>query len=282
MKPEIGNGFFGNSQFYIFSPSSFALANYFYTQRCGHYYVEKQYMISRQKPAFTRYLLMYVISGSMVIVTNVTESFVHAHEIILIDTNKPHVYAAVEKTEFIWLHFDGSCSNALVEKILQFGTVFALQNNIKVMRILHSIVNGFSSEVILPEEQISASIGQILADILTEQHKGQKVRDFSMETVATYLQTHYDQPVTLTDLAKVACLNASYLALKFNREIGCTPRQYLLQIRMNAARILLRDTDWPINQIADKTGFQSNSYFSSCFHKLYGISPIQFREDVES
>ena len=64
---------------------------------------------------------------------------------------------------------------------------------------------------------------------------------------------------------------------KGTRMNSATPKQYLMKTRMNAAKILLQNTSWNIREIAERTGFPSDAYFSSYFHTCFQRTPIQYR-----
>jgi len=54
--------------------------------------------------------------------------------------------------------------------------------------------------------------------------------------------------------------------------------EYLLQVRLEQARLLLLKTDWSMSRISEEVGFEYASYFSRCFTALNGISPYQYRK----
>ncbi|AHE49270.1 arabinose operon regulatory protein [Aeromonas hydrophila 4AK4] len=75
----------------------------------------------------------------------------------------------------------------------------------------------------------------------------------------------------------MACLSISQFKALFKKETGQTPGQYLLHLRMEKARALLVNTDYPINVIAGDVGYQDSSAFSSRFSQYYGYPPRKLR-----
>ena len=81
----------------------------------------------------------------------------------------------------------------------------------------------------------------------------------------------------LEQLAQLAHLNKFYLAHAFRREFGTSPISYLISRRIEESRFLLRETDHTLSLIAQILGFSSLSYFSQCFRRVEGISPMEYR-----
>jgi transcriptional regulator GlxA family with amidase domain len=59
--------------------------------------------------------------------------------------------------------------------------------------------------------------------------------------------------------------------------VGSSPSNYLMQIRLQKSRKLLRETDLSVSEIANDTGFGDGNYFIKCFKKENSITPVKFR-----
>ena len=75
-------------------------------------------------------------------------------------------------------------------------------------------------------------------------------------------------------------VSPQHLSRIFKQETGDTFGAYLAQTRVQKAMVLLRDPKLKMYEIAAKTGFSSQHYFSSSFKKLLGISPVEYRKTV--
>lgn len=104
----------------------------------------------------------------------------------------------------------------------------------------------------------------------------------SLKNILNYLAKNYLKDITLQTCAKDLGFNASYLSNTFSRHTGTTFHQYLVSLRLNEAEILLRDSDAPIDVIAEKSGFVSVKTFYRVFQKKYGMSPSKFRKSVDA
>ena len=88
----------------------------------------------------------------------------------------------------------------------------------------------------------------------------------------------FQDPITLDMLAKICDINKYYLAYLFKKEIGMAPINYLNDVRIKEAKILLATTDLTIGEIANITGFSSQSFFTQVFKREAGLTPSQFRK----
>lgn len=90
-----------------------------------------------------------------------------------------------------------------------------------------------------------------------------------------FLDEHYDQPVSLKDLAQLADLSPYYFHRSFCREKGIPPHAYQMQVRIARAKSLLRE-NWPISRVAFATGFADQSHFTRHFKRIVGVTPAQY------
>ena len=97
------------------------------------------------------------------------------------------------------------------------------------------------------------------------------------DLVRRYIDNHFKENLSLDQLAQLAHLNKYYLAHAFRREFGVSPINYLISRRIEESRFLLRETDHTLSLIAQILGFSSLSYFSQCFRRVEGVSPLEYR-----
>ncbi|NVB76644.1 helix-turn-helix domain-containing protein, partial [Phocaeicola vulgatus] len=93
---------------------------------------------------------------------------------------------------------------------------------------------------------------------------------------------NYNRKVRVDELADRIGINRSYLAKSFKKLMGCSPQQFLVNLRMEKAVGMLKNTDLPVNQIAAQVGYENPLTFSKIFKQRYGISPKNYRESAAS
>lgn len=93
-----------------------------------------------------------------------------------------------------------------------------------------------------------------------------------------WIDANYSSPVSLTEMAEKARLNSQHFLRMFRDCFGSTPHQYLIDVRLAAARRLLIETNEPVSSVCRMTGFESNPSFSSLFRSRFGASPKTWRQ----
>ncbi|ADI00320.1 helix-turn-helix domain-containing protein [Salisediminibacterium selenitireducens] len=100
----------------------------------------------------------------------------------------------------------------------------------------------------------------------------------TIHQIKTYIDEHYDQPLTLKAIAGRFYLNHVYLGQLFKDTFGVLYKDYLVTVRVQHARRLLSQTDCRIEEIAERTGFGSPEYFTERFDKVTGMTPARYRK----
>lgn len=98
-----------------------------------------------------------------------------------------------------------------------------------------------------------------------------------VKTMLQFIQTHYADNLTVEQIARSASLSASECLRCFHATIGSTPIQYVKQLRVQQAAVLLSTTDRKVADIGAQCGFQETSYFSRAFRSVQGCTPSEYR-----
>lgn len=97
-----------------------------------------------------------------------------------------------------------------------------------------------------------------------------------------YIQERYSGELTLAGIAESAAVSENECLRCFRSMIGCTPIQYVKQVRIQKAAELLSSTNRKISDIGAECGFQEMSYFAKTFRELKGCTPGEFRKAPEA
>ena len=115
--------------------------------------------------------------------------------------------------------------------------------------------------------------------VITESRSERENRERKpvLEAIA-YMKEHFTEKITLEDVAATIGFNANYFSELFKKETGENFSNYLLGIRMEKAKQMLRDTKIPVYEIGESVGYKDAKYFSQQFMKVVGVKPAEYRK----
>lgn len=102
-----------------------------------------------------------------------------------------------------------------------------------------------------------------------------------VQTARFYLERNYERDVTVAELSKLVGLSQFHLIREFKRNLGITPRQFLISQRVAVAKSLLA-LNRPLVDVAFESGFADQAHLSRCFKRVTAVSPGQFRAAANS
>ncbi len=103
--------------------------------------------------------------------------------------------------------------------------------------------------------------------------------DSALQSVLAYIERHYtDWDISNDTLAAQAGISEVYMRQQFRQQMGTSPKQYILERRMDRARQLLSEGSLGIAQIAAACGFSSPANFGVCFRRVTGMTPREYRQ----
>jgi transcriptional regulator GlxA family with amidase domain len=97
--------------------------------------------------------------------------------------------------------------------------------------------------------------------------------DRRIETILEFIGSSPIDTVTLESAAAVVWISPSRLRHLFKQHVGMSFHKYVINVRLERARYLLRTTNCTVEQIASMLGIQDRSHFAHIFKRAYGISP---------
>ncbi len=98
-----------------------------------------------------------------------------------------------------------------------------------------------------------------------------------------YMASHFNDPnLMLQDVARAVNMSNSRFSTVFSQQNGQTFTEYLISLRLNKAKELLRETDMKSSQVAMESGYNDSHYFSYIFKKNLGITPSEYRAQYQN
>ena len=144
--------------------------------------------------------------------------------------------------------------------------------------IFHALRRGYTVENVISS---GLGFGEILGSIMfaNELYHPDLENDANRRIDATieHMLANIQASITLSDLAKRAVLSVTRYSQLFKKKTGYSPIEYFSRLKIQHACHLLDATEWKIYAISQKVGYADPYYFSRVFHKIMGLSPLQYR-----
>lgn len=173
------------------------------------------------------------------------------------------------------------CQVCLLELITSlFSSAKDLNLNLDELLDMNASLNSFAgipkfNHLQEAKQWVTEACAKIMAGIASRR---QDTCSSLVEEAKDYVARHYnDSGISLQSLCKHLHISQGYFSTVFKREVRMTFVNYLLHVRMEEAKTLLRTTDLRTFEIAERVGYPEPNYFSFCFKKSVGVSPKEYR-----
>ena len=124
------------------------------------------------------------------------------------------------------------------------------------------------------EDAWQTALTELSAALLSHQGQEQHI----IFDIAKYIEQHYHEELSLQDMAGRFYVSREYISRKFKQQFGINLSDYVTQIRIEKARMLLLNPHLRIVHVAEMVGYQDEKYFSKVFKKVMGASPNAYRK----
>lgn len=209
------------------------------------------------------------------------------NQALLIPKGYPHSYGAREDVPWTihWVHFRGSMGDYLAHQlppetwIMPVDTI-AAANAVDLFRHCYeTFEDGFSEQRLIYCAQVLHHL--LGAVFFLNQHFStglSMTRPRSIEATLQYLQKNINQSLTLADMADNVGLSVAHFSALFKQQMGYSPVDYFIHIKIQRACFLLDTTSLSVSQVGLQVGYKDPYYFSRIFRKVMGIPPRVYRD----
>lgn len=124
------------------------------------------------------------------------------------------------------------------------------------------------------------SMGYFYIDLISRNQKTDETEDVLNRSI-DYIQKNYTSAdITLDEIAQASYVSSAYLNRLFKKKQGCTVMEFVKNTRLEHAKLLLRQSEHTVEEIAESVGYNSRSYFSKLFKKEVGVSPNEYKKNI--
>lgn len=285
----------------IHTPSVFARSNLIHLQEVGTLSALAPHTSSRTN--LQSYLFFAVTKGSGSITYEHKSYELHTGDCVFIDCRKEYSHCSSDDLwSLSWVHFYGPTMNAIYDKYLDRGgePVFHCREYSQRVsndrsdshserfdeyrQLLKTIFATAATESYVRDVQLAEKLTGLIVLLMedawhprkTTQHPAPK--RISVAEVKEYIDTHYQEKLTLESMSKQFYINKHYLTRIFREQYGYSLNAYIIHVRIGKAKEQLRFSDKTVEEIGYACGFDDRNYFARCFRKVEGISPSEYRK----
>ena len=254
---------------------------------CGTYRLKTKKKLPTWSPhGRVDYQLLYISAGKAHFYIGGEDKVVTAGHMVLYQPKEEqrYEYFGADKPEVYWVHFTGGDVRNILrhydipmdEHIFYCGTPSTYAMLFKQMiEELQTCRVGY-------EEMLEMCFRELLLLVQrTRLEKPSIVNTQVQEEMAfarQYFHEHYNEPINIEEFAQSRHMSISLFMRNFKKVYEVSPKQYVLNLRMNNAQSLLETTDYTISEIAAIVGYDNPLYFSRLYHKQKGQAPTDYRK----
>ncbi len=256
---------------------------------CGTYRLYTKPILPTWRPrGRLDYQLLYIAAGKAHFHFDDKEQVVTAGHMVLYRPKEPqkYEYYGEDQTEVYWVHFTGGNVKNILrsygltddKRVIYCGSGLDYQNLFRTMiNELQMCKVNYAEMLEMYLRQIFIMLQRYFLNSLKTDN-AHVVEEINKATL--YFNEHYSEDISIDEYAQNNHVSVSWFIRNFKQCIGSTPMQYILSKRIYNAEILLHDSTYNVTEIAEIVGYDNPLYFSRIFKKVKGISPSEYRKNI--
>ena len=187
--------------------------------------------------------------------------------------------------KFFWINFDGKSASALLEnsKFSSKMPSYTLKRPELFMNCIDRLLSAYQNRIANFRLRTLGILLEMFAQISEERNTSSQdtlydSTDYYISEIIKYIKNNFSSPtLKAEDICKKLFISHSYLCKIFKNFANNSVSHYIIEYRMEQAKLLLKLSDKKISTIASEVGYTSSAYFCSEFKRLFGISPSEYR-----
>lgn len=267
----------------IYTPSDFARTNLIHLQEIGSLQALRPHTSQREN--LSSYLVFLVLEGSGTLSYQNRSFPLSKGDCVFLDCRKPYSHRSSDNLwQLKWAHFYGPNLNGIYYKYTQRGgrPCFHAHDPASFENTLDELYSIADSSSYIKDMKIYEKLSSLLTLLMEESWnpdltRKQHAKKQNLQNIKDYIDSHYQEKITLDTLSEQFFINKYYLTRVFKEQFGVPVVSYLIQVRITHAKRLLRFTDHSIERIGQECGIGDANYFTRIFRKVEGVTPGGYR-----
>ena len=227
-----------------------------------------------------------MLGGSCRFTCGSTEMLLRSGDVFFAFPNQPHRYEESRHVDAFLLivpvkRYLSPYYNLLMKQIPECAVLHKGEYDPSIIGITERALAdiGTASEPVI-QGYLLVIVGKLLQSLRLRQR--QTGTEQALRRVLHYLNEHYRESMSRSDIAKAVGYNESYISHLFSQTMGTSLPEYVHMMRIDDACHMLKDTELTVTQIATELGFGSIRNFNRIFLKRTGVSPKDYRNTFQN
>ena len=227
------------------------------------------------------YMIHYVISGEGTFCCGPNKFALQPGQMFVIYPGTIIKYQADAKNpwHYAWVGFYGDEAKEIFSEvgISVQKPIFSMKNGSEALALLRSMPAEREAE--LKQNLMFTANLYAFMSLLTENASANKHSENAYLTTAVkYIKAHYNEDITVGNLASQIGIGRKYLFAIFKRALNLSPKEYVICYRIERAKVFLQDEQLSVGNIAYSVGYRDALAFSKIFKARTGLSPTEYRK----
>lgn len=269
-----------------YTPSEFDCLGGIWPLRAGRNVAKSNYSVGPR--IIDWYSLHFIVSGSLSFSYGNETVQLSQNDIFCLQPNIKHSYSVHHFSpetplQMVWFACNGAQVPALLKKIGVAENKPFLRNRVtpELLEWVNKLLTILFDRQKNDELKAQANLYSIF-DLLANhnEYSQEKAHNSAwLKQSIDYIHAHYMEGISVAEVVRVASVHRSHFYNEFFQLLGISPRQYIINLRMERASEMLIKTDLNITEVSLSTGYSDLYSFSRAFYNYYGLSPSSFRSN---
>lgn len=228
------------------------------------------------------FILEHIISGKGYCIIDDKKYTISAGDTYLLKAGENCEYFADKDDPYhkVWVNFNGKLPAELINL---YSLKDSIYKNVNLSPLFEKLFKLDEVSVNFTQIQFEATaiITEMLMLLAKSINTNKNITKLAAK-IADELCQSINKPYSLDELSKKLFISKSEIIRQFKKSYNITPYQYLIEIKINYAKIMLKNNTRSITEISEHLGFNSPYHFSNTFKQKTGISPIKYRQSVQN
>ena len=234
-----------------------------------------------RKEGYKQPQIIYCTKGSGTLILDGKSYIIKASMGFFLPANYPHEYYPNEE---IWnTHWIIPGGNSAEQIMKHFGfdkaRVFEISEIKTLEHHFRKMHEAIRDDSIFGNYRAAGYLYDFLIELyrVTSSAATRKITSSAVLKALDYINANYSSSITMEQLCKESGVSEQHLCRLFRSALGSRPMEYVAKRRIQTAKELLNSSDYSVDEISERVGFCSGSYFCKLFKRYEGMTPTEFR-----